>query len=763
MHSVMQDDLVTPASEPSLGRVSEACARCRRQKLKCDTAKPCTMCVRSGMECQPRSTLASTPRRRKANNTPSGESWPRRRSRISSSSPRNLEMPRTIQLPLNQTTPAAAGGRRPSSTETQQFGANRSTISLATNVYNNLGTHAPTDTSTIPGDPSPTSPNGSTWTLKSMVMPAAAVVETLIELYFDKMHWFIWIFHKPSFVSQARQVLSAPTWYREDMSKVLVTLTVAAIGLKCAIQDTSSHGQQVLASISSDPRQLLEQIIAEVRCHVMDLLDDSCIETVQVCVLLGAFYIYHGSPNSAWATIGLSIRASYALALHCASETDDLVATQVRRRCWNHLTVADTFASQIYGRPASLDPAFSDLLPLTELDDTVIDISSEPQMEDRAAGVVTGQTFHWLKYRLYKIIKETLSAFGSLRLRNPITVEELQSLINVVQRMDERLAEWHMTLPPLLNSQDMTDSCSHTPAAELFENFEEQHYDLQRLKLQACMLQITYDAAIILVHRPLLEYKLSSEYRQGVSKHTMESVSKSYDVCIKAALRISRTPVMQFKHEFCMAFIFIHLFTAGVILCIPPTSQPLSSAAQEAKSGVFRIIQASKALSPHSQIARHTERLLTDLLKLSLHREVDLAFQEERIADQTLTSTMSPTANAHTRENQQLGMLSEEQHSHVPVRGLNRNHYDENIMPISPNSNSDVTNAPRHQDTDVGQYGERCVEPYLVFNNLMSADGSGTQPLDLQLDEAFGAFGQVMFNLLPDDPLNNWGWGKGLM
>ncbi|KAL2799735.1 hypothetical protein BJX66DRAFT_292541 [Aspergillus keveii] len=37
-------------------RVFRACQRCQRQKLKCDTQRPCTLCARTGVECVPAST-----------------------------------------------------------------------------------------------------------------------------------------------------------------------------------------------------------------------------------------------------------------------------------------------------------------------------------------------------------------------------------------------------------------------------------------------------------------------------------------------------------------------------------------------------------------------------------------------------------------------------------------------------------------------------------------------------------------------------------
>lgn len=706
------------------------------------------MCVRSGMECQPRVVSGSMPKRRKASTTPGedGDGAVRvaRRPRTSSAGP-EVRPAGSAQTPPERE--SALSRQVTGSIETQQFGANRSTISLAMNMYQNLGTHAPTKTSTIPGDASSSSPSGPVWELQTMQMPAPSVMEALIEVYFDRLHWFIWIFHKPSFMDQARDILSAGFWRREDMSKILVTLTVAALGLKCAMQNTTPQGQHFLASVSSNPQGLMDQMIAEVRVHLLDLLDDSCIETVQVTVLLGAFYIFHGSPSLAWAMLGISVRASYALALHCELDSDDQIATQIRRRCWNHITVADTFASQIYGRPASLDPAFSNLLPLANMDDTAIDVTTgEEVIQDGVCGgAVTALTFHWLKYKLYEVMRKTISTFRLLRLNSPMTAEDLQSLIDAVQRVDAQLDEWRKTLPPPLDSSDVLDD-DNPQQLSFQERFEDDgdgsNPPLRRLKLQAWLLQITYDAAIILAHRPLLEHRLSAEYRQGISKSSVASVSRSFDVSVKAALRISRVPVMQFEHEFCLAFIFVHLFTAGVILCIPPTSHPYSSTAQEAKAGVFRIIQAAKALRSRSPIARHAEQLLSDLLKLSLHREVDMVFKEERRTHHGPGPNQAPAdPSIIVNSTYETGMSATDRDHNPPDRDSNQGHYNETLLSVPPASNSGTPMSSHQQQPTPASFGDEWVEPYPVFN-LVNPAGSNTQPLDLPLDEAFGAFGQ---------------------
>lgn len=82
----------------------------------------------------------------------------------------------------------------------------------------------------------------------------------------------------------------------------------------------------------------------------------------------------------------------------------------------------------------------------------------------------------------------------------------------------------------------------------------------------------------------------------------------------------------------------MQFFKAGVILCIPPASLPFSSIANEAKSRALRIIKSCGRSGRQSRIAKHSETLLTDLLKTSLKREVNNALSGENDG----SGTMSP-------------------------------------------------------------------------------------------------------------------------
>ncbi|KAB8234178.1 Zn(II)2Cys6 transcription factor domain-containing protein [Aspergillus alliaceus] len=49
MHNVSSGHTGTSTRAPKTRRY--ACDRCRRQKLKCDVEKPCSLCLRSGFDC----------------------------------------------------------------------------------------------------------------------------------------------------------------------------------------------------------------------------------------------------------------------------------------------------------------------------------------------------------------------------------------------------------------------------------------------------------------------------------------------------------------------------------------------------------------------------------------------------------------------------------------------------------------------------------------------------------------------------------------
>ena len=519
---------------------------------------------------------------------------------------------------------------------------------------------------------------------------------------------------------------------------MMAILMAAAMALKCVLDDTSWPGHSLLASYALDAKSLLSSLVTEVRLHLLDILDDSQIETVQVCLLLGTYYIYHGSPSLAWSILGMAIRTAYALALHCEDPEDEQkVTTQVRRRTWNHVTIADTFAATIYGRPAGLDAAFAQFQPLCELDDTYV--AADPARPDGSGHTLpglSGLSFHLLKYRLYSITRQAVDKFRLLRLKEPLSLEDLEALVSAVSHIEAQLVAWQRDVPPHLSGdlwQNVEHAGPYPPELQSLAHVNEEQARI--FLLQALVLQLTYDSTLIMVHRPLLEHKMAAPSNHSQSSHSF--VSRSLEVAIEAALRVSRISMLQLNHTLSLSFAFMHFFTAGVILCIPPARQPFSTVAQDAKAGIMRIILACRGLGSSSQIARHIDQLLTALLRVTVLREMDNALHNQ--VDASVPSLPEQSIERDDRSND----------VRLPPtdRSFAFDHLPASTMSTNPPAPSVPTQLTGHGD---GQFS---------FDLGSMHDNTGIA-FDTQLDEAFGTFGQMMFNLQPDDPYTPWNWGS---
>ncbi|KIW13010.1 hypothetical protein PV08_08197 [Exophiala spinifera] len=746
----------------STGRVTQACARCRKQKLKCDALRPCLLCVRAGVECEARfippkaRSDRASPARRRRSTAHTNRAGAHQTSLLSSSSSTTSipSFPQPSASP-NAQVPAACGqhqsprGERQdapdqSPNESQQFGANTSVIGFAKNVFRHNDLASPSITSTIPGDPGVFRRSTSRWTLHRMIMPPPTVMHTLLEAYFDRVHWFIYLFHQQSFMTRADALLSGSPWTRQDMPAIMTMLTASAMALKCILNDPEWAGHSVLATYALDARSLLADFIGEIRIHLIDLLDDSQIETVQVCILLGTYYIYHGSPSLAWSILGMAVRTAYALALHCEDPEDHpQIALQVRHRTWNHVTVADTFSAMIYGRPAGLDAEFAQVQPLSEMDDTVVTLEVTTTDEpDNLISTLSRLPFHVLKYRLYTITRRALDTFRLLRLRDPLSSEDQQALISAVSHIESLLGAWQKEVPPHLSWDDWQNVDPNGPfPAKLHDLTHVGESQTRIFYLQAMVLQVTYDSTLILIHRPLLEHKMAAGATLSSSQNF---VSRSLEVAVDAALRISRVPMAKFNHHLSLSFAFMHFFTAGVILCIPPARQPFSSLAQEAKAGIMRIILTCRDLGSSSQIARHIDQLLTALLRITVLREMDNALQNQRAG--VVSAEQGNAATASFNSDAPPCQVVDDRPSLNDQASLYSNQSYSTSVP-SRLAASLATNLTGEGDAEFS------------FDLGGVHDNPGIE-FDTQLDEAFGTFGQMMFNVQPDDPYTPWNWGS---
>ncbi|KFX97821.1 hypothetical protein V490_02612 [Pseudogymnoascus sp. VKM F-3557] len=691
-------------------KVARACDRCKKQKLKCDVERPCTLCARSDIECTSNSTHGSRLNRPGRGRITRAKSHPNRRSfitsyevpiyrEVDSQTPRvrqvatlaasdapsasdtdspmaeealpheretadcNVENRRQdYQHPRRGSQHAASpnSSRLSEAPNTQNgFTGDSSAIGLTKEVFGFNNSQHHSVTSAMPGGASQPSDNVrlQKFTTETAELPPFAVVEVLLDSYFDAVHWFMFILHESSFREQARRVteMASSDLTAEDAEFATLLMMVLAYGAQYSTKNPKWKGREVIEKYSIDLNALTQNMIQQVRSRLLDSLERCQVEVVQICVLLGTFYIYHGKPNLSWPILGLAVKCSYALAMH--REVDwrgSNIVLQARKRAWGHTFISDIFSAVVYGRPSTIDSAFCDISFPDECDDTQIPMPLQACVKRLNDGKpISKLTFHTAKYQLYAMKAQIVNKIYTLRSRAGFSsAKGIMKLVNTIRGLDKRLRDWYDSLPPFFKYAEWKDM-----QGDPFDGLESSEATIpasqeplkRHLILQVISLQVTYDNILILLHRPLLEYKMSSHMERRLPEEAgNDPFAYSFNTCMAAAMRISRTPAHKFEFDLPLGLMAMHMFTAGVILCIPATMSPFSYLAHNAKAGVVRIIQMHKRLSNHTPIAVQSHTILEELMKVAIKRELDMMLQ--------------PTEHQQSRSNYEEGMGSISRH-----------------------------------------------------------------------------------------------------
>ncbi|OBT74448.1 hypothetical protein VF21_06579 [Pseudogymnoascus sp. 05NY08] len=448
------------------------------------------------------------------------------------------------------------------------FTGDSSTIGLTREVFGFNDSQHRSTTSAMPGGTGRSSPDNVGFQesiTETAELPPAAVVEALLDTYFDAVHWFMFILHENSFREQARRTMdmASSDLTAEDAEFRTLLMMVLAFGAQYAAKNPKWKSRAVIEKHSINLNTLTQSLIQHVRSRLFDSLERSAI----------------------------------------------------------------------YGRPSTIDRAFCDISFPDECDDSQIPMPLRRCVERLNGGKpISRHTFHTEKYRLYDMKAQIVNKIYTLRGRKGVsTAKGIVNLVNTICGLDKLLRNWYDSLPLFLKYAEWKDM-----QGDPFDGLEgseaaipaSQESLKRHMILQVITLQVSYDNILILLHRPLLEYKMSS-HREGSSPEVAngDPFAYSFNTCMASAMRISRTPAHKFEYDMPLALMCMHMFTAGVILCIPATMSPFSYLAHNAKAGVVRIIQMQKRLSNHTPIALQSHAILEELMKVAIKRELDMMLQ----------------------------------------------------------------------------------------------------------------------------------------
>lgn len=488
----------------------------------------------------------------------------------------------------------------------------------------------------------------------------------LVDTYFDRIHWFMLIFHQDDFRKIWQQMYDQPKEQLiEDCPNpgfISTFLVVIAIALHYA----GRHIQNLLQAHGISPVDFKERILSTTRAKILDIVSLGSLEAVQTCVLLGTHYLYHGKPELAWPVCGCGLRIAQALNLHrklphSGSMTPEIHRqNETRKRCWWAIYEIETFCSMSYGYPHGIKDSDCDveLLDPSAKSGTGQSHASFDATHGCPASLLS---YKYLMSKLSVLINDILTdlyGLGSLKGKSQHGRSSgssgLQSLVRKVSTLDARLRKWKAEIPAVLQLSD-ADTTTYTSADEMDKDIGASgpRFEAHIYQLQALALKLGYENAIILVHRPLLAYKSISAAEAGIEEPNnpaRDTVKLSLQSCRDAALatsNIEMTPIFSLAADtYAAAFIGMHTFTAGAMLCVLISTEPLGAQSHESKMGLRRLLRMQSLLKSRSHSTLNTQGL-------EILERLTKSVMEKELKEMLNSSENEPGPTLHTHDSRE--------------------------------------------------------------------------------------------------------------
>jgi hypothetical protein len=152
---------------------------------------------------------------------------------------------------------------------------------------------------------------------------------TLLEEYFDTVHWFSLVVYEPKLRIKLQSIQDG---YARPSQKSFLLLLSTILGMAAWYRSQKSTTES--AHPGEDWVQWRSDLLQIAESHLVELMDQSSITSVQTCILLGSHYVYHGRPNLSFALLGATIKTSQAIGLHREVLSGSLDSIEERKRVW---------------------------------------------------------------------------------------------------------------------------------------------------------------------------------------------------------------------------------------------------------------------------------------------------------------------------------------------------------------------------------------------------------------------------------------------
>jgi hypothetical protein len=160
-------------------------------------------------------------------------------------------------------------------------------------------------------------------------LPTADTMRLLLEEYFDAVHWFSLVIYEPKFRLKFESVVDGMAYASQ---KAFLLLLSVVFGMGAWYR--SHKKNKDIETQEEDWRAWAKTLVDGAGSKLIELMDQASIASVQACILLGSYYVYHGKPNLSFSLLGATIRTAQAIGLHRQQLSGDSDGVEERKRVW---------------------------------------------------------------------------------------------------------------------------------------------------------------------------------------------------------------------------------------------------------------------------------------------------------------------------------------------------------------------------------------------------------------------------------------------
>ena len=218
-------------------------------------------------------------------------------------------------------------GSRPSSANGQQvlgYARSPSDVTRATFAIPGGGSAVAQDATPVRG------PLRSIKDVLGIDLPSRDVADALVDTYFATVHWFSLVIYEPKFRERYTTILDGGVARQSDRPFLLLLLMVFVMG--CWYGPGVLPAETLARTDLDATRKAFLNVVSQ---SFMDLIDEDCLEFVQLSSLLGSYWLYWGRPRSSFSILGAATKSAQAMELHRNKDSRISPAdAEERKRVW---------------------------------------------------------------------------------------------------------------------------------------------------------------------------------------------------------------------------------------------------------------------------------------------------------------------------------------------------------------------------------------------------------------------------------------------